>query len=126
MNREQIMEWIELELSSGGNAEKTAWGMIALDVDTFGFESWLMLNHEAVVDSFREATYETSKSLCEDFEAALQQERMLDNLSIEQSYRLNPSESIKAYTNGVNDIFLALSRYLEFQSTAQALYEPTE
>ena len=65
MGKDQILEWM-IERANGTNWERTALGFCMTDIDEHGFEGWLDLPHDYVVESFLDTTYEVSNALMSD------------------------------------------------------------
>ena len=109
--------------SDGTKWERTAFGFIMTDIDEFGFEDWLELPHDYVVESFLNTTYEVSNSLMSDLRTILKQEKdELEELGIEQTMRVDLAGLVGHSTLGYwmySEPFNFISRT---QTQANALY----
>lgn len=122
MTEKEVMNWMEHYLD-GTKAETSALGMIKADVHEYGFDTWLQLPPETVVECYLNVSDEVSNDLVDAFKAMFSQERELDELGIGQSIRLDPEESIVALRDGMSDIMRSLQYYLEVQRMANDLIE---
>ena len=125
MTEQQVIEWMECYLSAT-MPERTALGMIKADINEVGFDTFLQLPPETIVESYLDVADEVTQDAVDDFKALLFQENELDELGIEQSLRINPSESMQALRNGMTDIMKSLMLYIEVQRMANTLLEHEE
>tara|TARA_R100001230_G_C5616049_1_gene126520 strand:- start:11 stop:388 length:378 start_codon:yes stop_codon:yes gene_type:complete len=125
MTEQQVIEWMECYLSAT-MPERTALGMIKADINEVGFDTFLQLPPETIVESYLDVADEVTQDAVDDFKALLSQENELDELGIEQSMRINPSESMQALRNGMTDIMKSLMLYIEVQRMANTLVEHEE
>lgn len=125
MTEQQVIEWMECYLSAT-MPERTALGMIKADINEVGFDTFLELPPETIVESYLDVADEVTQDAVDDFKALLSQENELDELGIEQSLRINPSESMQALRNGMTDIMKSLMLYIEVQRMANTLVEHEE
>ena len=125
MTEQQVIEWMECYLSAT-MPERTALGMIKADINEVGFDTFLQLPPETIVESYLDVADEVTQDAVDDFKALLSQENELDELGIEQSMRINPSESMQALRNGMTDIMKSLMLYIEVQRMANTLLEHEE
>ena len=125
MTEQQVIEWMECYLSAT-MPERTALGMIKADINEVGFDTFLQLPPETIVESYLDVADEVTQDAVDDFKALLFQENELDELGIEQSMRINPSESMQALRNGMTDIMKSLMLYIEVQRMANTLVEHEE
>ena len=125
MTEQQVIEWMECYLSAT-MPERTALGMIKADINEVGFDTFLQLPPETIVESYLDVADEVTQDAVDDFKALLSQENELDELGIEQSMRINPSESMQALKNGMTDIMKSLMLYIEVQRMANTLVEHEE
>ena len=125
MTEQQVIEWMECYLSAT-MPERTALGMIKADINEVGFDTFLQLPPETIVESYLDVADEVTQDAVDDFKALLSQEIELDELGIEQSMRINPSESMQALRNGMTDIMKSLMLYIEVQRMANTLVEHEE
>ena len=125
MTEQQVIEWMECYLSAT-MPERTALGMIKADINEVGFDTFLQLPPETIVESYLDVADEVTQDAVDDFKALLSQENELDELGIEQSLRINPSESMQALKNGMTDIMKSLMLYIEVQRMANTLVEHEE
>ena len=122
MTEQEVIKWMETYLQ-GTMPERTALGMIKADIDEVGFESFLELPPETIIESYLVVADEVTQDAVDDFKALFSQESELDELGIGQSLRLNPSESMQALRNGMTDIMKSLMLYIEVQRMANTLVE---
>lgn len=121
MEKDRILEWM-IERANGTNWERTALGFCMTDIDEHGFEGWLDLPHDYVVESFLDTTYEVSNTLMSDLRTILKQEQDLEDLGIEQTMRVDLAGLVEALNTGLMDVFRALQFYFQLQNEANALY----
>jgi hypothetical protein len=76
---------------------------------------------ERVVSSYLDVTEEISQELVDSFTTLFSQEKDIQELGIEQSMTLDPSECISAMRNGMTDIMRSLFHYMETQRMAHIL-----
>ena len=119
------MKWMETYLEAT-MPERTALGMIKADIDEYGFDAFLELPPETIIESYLVVADEVTQDAVDDFKALLSQETELDELGLEQSFRLNPSESMQAMKNGMTDIMKSLMLYIDAQRMANNLIESHE
>ena len=122
MDSEQVINWMLQRASDGTSYERTALGFCMTDIDEFGFEHWLELPNDYVVESFLETTYEVSNSLMADLRTILKQEQDLEDLGIEQTMRVDLAGLVETLNSGLLNVFRALQFYFELQTQANALY----
>ena len=122
MDSEQVIDWMIQRASDGTSYKRTALGFCMTDIDEFGFEHWLELPHDYVVESFLETTYEVSNSLMADLRTILKQEQDLEDLGIEQTMRVDLAGLVETLNSGLLNVFRALQFYFELQTQANALY----
>tara|TARA_R100001440_G_scaffold41442_1_gene61165 strand:- start:8448 stop:8828 length:381 start_codon:yes stop_codon:yes gene_type:complete len=125
MTEQEVMKWMR-EYLDGTKAEKSAFGMIKADITDYGFQGFLDMPPEAVIESYMEVTEEISQELVESFKTIFQQEQDIESLGIEQSMRLDPAESVIAMRNGMTDIMRSLYSYIEVQRMANTLIQENE
>jgi|TARA_R100000479_G_scaffold146138_1_gene81565 hypothetical protein len=125
MTEQEVMEWMEGYLEAT-MPKRTALGMIKADIKEYGFDTFLELPPETIIESYLFVADEVTQDAVDDFKALLSQERELDDLGLEQSFRLNPSESMQAMKNGMTDIMKSLMLYIEVQRMANNLIESHE
>ena len=110
----------------GTMPERTALGMIKADLDEVGFDTFLQLPPETIIESYLVVADEVTQDAVDDFKALFSQENDLYELGIGQSLRLNPSESMQALRNGMTYIMKSLMLYIEVQRMANTLVEHEE
>lgn len=110
------------KLVDAENFQLTGYGFCMSDIREFGFDAWLSLPHEYVVESFLETTHEVSNVLMEDLRTILNQEKTLDELGIEQSMKVDMAGLVEALNRGLLDVFKAMQFYFQLQTEANALY----
>ena len=120
MTAHEVMDWMESYLSVT-KAETSAKGMIKADIAEFGFDGWLHMLPENIVSSYLDVTEEISQELVDSFTTLFSQEKDLQELGIEQSMKLDPSECGSAMRNGMTDIMRSLFHYVESQRMAHIL-----
>lgn len=125
MTEQEVMKWMETYLEAT-MPERTALGMIKADIDEYGFDAFLELPPETIIESYLVVADEVTQDAVDDFKALLSQETELDELGLEQSFRLNPSESMQAMKNGMTDIMKSLMLYIDAQRMANNLIESHE
>lgn len=125
MTEQEVMEWMEKYLE-GEKHRSTTFGMIRADIMDYGFKGFLDLPPETVIESYREVTDEITQEAVDDFKAMFNQEQDLDSLGIDQSFRLNPPQTMQAMRDGMTDIMKSLMLYIEVQRMANTLLEHEE
>ena len=120
MTEHEVMDWMESYLSVT-KAETSAKGMIKADIAEFGFDGWLHMLPENIVSSYLDVTEEISQELVDSFTTLFSQEKDLQELGIEQSMKLDPSECVSAMRNGMTDIMRSLFHYVATQRMAHIL-----
>ena len=121
MTEHEVIEWIETYLD-GTNCELTAKGMILNDIDEYSFDTWINMPALNVVDGYLEATQEVATALVQDYKNMLSQESELDELGVTQTMRIDPVQSMEAFSEGMMDVFKSLSKYLEVKDMAEGMY----
>ena len=121
MTEHEVIEWIETYLD-GTNYELTAKGMILNDIDEYSFDTWINMPALNVVDGYLEATQEVATALVQDYKNMLSQESELDELGVTQTMRIDPVQSMEAFSEGMMDVFKSLSKYLEVRDMAEGMY----
>ena len=119
--RKEILDWME-EYLDGTNPERTALGFIKADIQEYGFDGWIDLNPEVVIDSFYETTEEMSEMLVGELKTVLNQEQTLDELGIEQTMKIDQKELISSFRNGMLDIFKSMQIYFDVKRQAETDY----
>jgi hypothetical protein len=121
MTEHEVIEWIETYLD-GTNYELTAKGMILNDIEEYSFDTWINMPDLNVVDGYLEATQEVASSLVQDYKNMLSQESELDDLGVTQTMRIDPVQSMEAFSEGMMDVFKSLSKYLQVKDMAEGMY----
>ena len=119
--RKEILDWME-EYLDGTNPERTALGFIKADIQEYGFDGWIDLNPEGVIDSFYETTEEMSEMLVGELKTVLNQEQTIDELGIEQTMKIDQKELISSFRNGMLDFFKSMQIYLDVKRQAETDY----
>jgi len=119
--RTEIIEWME-EYLDGTNPELTALGFIKADIQEYGFDGWIDLNPEVVIDSFYETTEEMSEMLIGELKTVLNQEQALDELGIEQTMKIDQKELVSSFRDGMLDIFKSMQIYFDVKRQAETDY----
>ena len=110
----------------GTAAEKSAMGMIRADINEHGFQTFLEMPPETIIATYLSVSEEISQELVDSFTTMFTQEQDLEDLGIEQSFKLDPAESVIAMRNGMTDIMRSLLCYVDVQRMANALIEENE
>ena len=119
--KKQILDWME-ECLDGTNTERTALGFIKADIQEYGFDGWIDLSPDVVIDSFYETTEEMSEALIGELKTVLNQEQTLDELGIEQTMKIDQKELISSFRNGMLDIFKSMQIYFDVKRQAETDY----
>lgn len=122
MTEQEVKNWIE-EYLDGTTPEITAKGMIFNDIEEYSFDTWINMPDVVVVQNYLDATEEVAKELVNDYKNMLAQEDELDDMGILQSMKIDPVDSMKAFSIGVLDVFKSLLIYLQVKEQAHALYQ---
>ena len=125
MTEQEVIEWMKTYLQ-GEKPRSTTFGMIRADIMDYGFKGFLDLPPETVIESYMSVTDEITQDAVDDFKALFNQEQDLDSLGIDQSFRLNPAQSMQAIRDGMTDIMKSLMLYVEVQRMANTLIEHEE
>jgi hypothetical protein len=125
MTETEVIKWMENYLD-GTAAEKSAMGMIRADINEHGFQTFLEMPPETIIATYLSVSEEISQELVDSFTTMFTQEQDLADLGIEQSFRLDPAESVVAMRNGMTDIMRSLLCYVDVQRMANALIEEDE
>ena len=120
MTERQAIDWM-CESLSETQEQVTALGMIMQDIDEFGFDGWLSLDSDRVVEMYIELTDSISDTLMSDFRTMLNQEKELDDLGIGQTMKIDAPEAMDAYRRGMIDIMRSLLHYLRAQNTIKSM-----
>lgn len=122
MTKEQVIDWLVETGNDATNFETTGLGFVMADIREFGFEQWLAHPPDQVTESFLDVTYDLSNSLMSDFRTMLDQERMLDELGVDQSYKMNQPELLESLNKGLIDVMRAVNHYFILQEQAKSMY----
>ena len=125
MTEQEVIEWMETYLQ-GEKSRSTTFGMIRADIMDYGFDGFLDLPPETIIESYLQVTDEITQEAVDDFKAMFNQEIDLDSLGIDQSFRLNPPQTMQAMRDGMTDIMKSLMLYIEVQRMANTLIEHEE
>ena len=125
MTQQEVMEWMETYLD-GTMPEKSALGMIKQDIKEYGFDTFLDMPPETIIQSYIEISEEVTSDLVNDFRALFDQERQIEDLGLEQSMRIDPGDSMMALRNGMSDIMQSMLLYVDVQRMANTLIEEDE
>lgn len=125
MTETEVIKWMENYLD-GTAAEKSAMGMIRADINEHGFQTFLEMPPETIIATYLSVSEEISQELVDSFTTMFTQEQDLEDLGIEQSFKLDPAESVVAMRNGMTDIMRSLLCYVDVQRMANALIEENE
>jgi hypothetical protein len=125
MTQQEVMDWMETYLD-GTMPEKSALGMIKQDIKEYGFDTFLDMPPETIIQSYIEISEEVTSDLVNDFRALFDQERQIEDLGLEQSMRIDPGDSMMALRNGMSDIMQSMLLYVDVQRMANTLIEEDE
>ena len=125
MTETEVIKWMENYLD-GTASEKSAMGMIRADINEHGFQTFLEMPPETIIATYLSVSEEISQELVDSFTTMFTQEQDLEDLGIEQSFKLDPAESVVAMRNGMTDIMRSLLCYVDVQRMANALIEENE
>jgi len=125
MTQQEVMEWMETYLD-GTMPEKSALGMIKQDIKEYGFDTFLEMPPETIIQSYIEISEEVTSDLVNDFRALFDQERQIEDLGLEQSMRIDPGDSMMALRNGMSDIMQSMLLYVDVQRMVNTLIEEDE
>ena len=125
MTETEVIKWMENYLD-GTAAEKSAMGMIRADINEHGFQTFLEMPPETIIATYLSVSEEISQELVDSFTTMFTQEQDLEDLGIDQSFKLDPAESVIAMRNGMTDIMRSLLCYVDVQRMANALIEENE
>jgi hypothetical protein len=120
MTEQEVIQWMSERLD-GDVARKSAFGMIMADVNQYGFQTFLDMPPETIISEYLVVTEELTQDAVDCFKTLFAQEQELDSLGIDQSLRLNPSESVEAMRNGMTEIMKSLLHYIETQRMANTM-----
>lgn len=121
--QKQIMRNLEVWLDDESNPHQTALGFIKADIKERGFEGWLDMGAEIVTHSFYDITEEMSEALMDDLSTMLDQEKMLEDLGVEQTMRIDQQGLMVAFRKGMLDIIKSLQIYFDAKQQAEHQYE---
>jgi len=121
MDIDGVMEWMN-KVADEDETYETAVGFCMQDILEFGFDEWLDMPASDVSHCFIRVTTDVSETLLSELRTALSQERMLDELGIEQSYRINQGELVERLNDGLMDIMRSQAKYFEIQERAKDMY----
>ena len=91
------------------------------DIEQYGFQTFLDMPPETIVSEYLVVTEELTQDAVDCFKLSLLKNKDLASLGIEQSMRLNPTESVEAMRNGMTDIMSSLLHYIETQRMANTM-----
>ena len=122
MTIKEVMSWMK-ELAEEDETYETAVGFCMQDIFEFGFDEWLSMQASDVAHMFINVTKDVSGTLLSELRTALSQERMLDELGIEQSYKINQGELVEQLNDGLMNVFKSQAKYFEVQEQAKKMYQ---
>ena len=122
MNMKEVMSWMT-ELAEEDETYGTAVGFCMEDILEFGFDEWLSIRASDVSHMFINVTKDVSGNLLSELRTVLSQERMLEELGIEQSYKINQGELVERLNDGLMDVFKSQAKYFEVQEQAKKMYQ---
>lgn len=125
MSENEIMHWMEEFLSETG-AELSALGMIRADIEEFGFESWLDLSSEFVIDSYYEVTEAVVDQVCDRFQFLFEEQTMLKEADISPEHTFDPVEAMYGVKEGFMGTFASMRHYVETQRLAKESYKKND
>lgn len=97
-------------------------GFIMADIDERGAEGFLNMTAQEVVHGYIGATVTVSNGLMEQFNVAMSQEEMLDELGISQSEKIDIRGLVNSLNSGMLDIMKSMLTYLELQESAYKFF----
>ena len=97
-------------------------GFIMADIDERGAEGFLNMAAQEVVHGYIGATVTVSNGLMEQFNVAMSQEEMLDELGISQSEKIDIRGLVNSLNSGMLDIMKSMLTYLELQESAYKFF----
>lgn len=125
MKKHEIIEYIHVCLEDPiekSNVDLTALGMICADIEEFGFEKWIHLSPQEIVQMHIDATSDVADDTLEDLAAIISQEKELDVLGIDQSMRVEIMPAMISFKNGMIEVMRSLERYFEMQQTSKQMF----
>lgn len=120
-----VIDWIDSHLNYDGasKTKRTAYGMITMDIEEFGFVAWLELPPSQIVESFMETTREVSQNLVTDYATIRQVDVLLEDLEIgADNYEIDDAEAMQSYHYGMMDIWASLFLYFSTREEAKLQY----
>lgn len=114
------------EFLSETGAEISALGMIKADIDEFGFESWLDLSSEFVIDSYYEVTEAVVDHVCDRFQFLFEEQVMLKDAAISIEHTFDPVEAMYGVKEGFMGTFASMRHYVETQRIAKESYKKND
>lgn len=101
----------------------TARGFIMSDLDDQGgYLQWFAMPANEIIDSFAATLDEVTENLIGDLTFMVDQEDLLDQLNIEQNFKIDPIELTNALRLSVIDVLKAMSIYFEVRDLAEQAY----
>ena len=125
MTEQEVIDWMD-EFLTGEKPRRTTFGMIRADIMEYGFDGFLSLSPEIIIESYRQVADEITQEAVDDFRALFNQEKELDELGLGQSFRLNPPASMQAMRDGMADVLESIVLYVEVQRIANTLIQEDE
>ncbi len=125
MTEQEVIDWMESYLD-GTKAETSALGMIKADIIEYGFDTWLDMPPETIIECYLQVSEEISQDLIDSFTTMFSQQKDLEDLGIEQTFTLDPAECVAAMRNGMTDIMRSLLHYIDVQRMANGLIKEDE
>lgn len=120
MTEAQAIEWMRERLTDS-QPEVSALEMILQDIKEYGFESWLDLPVDFVVNMYITLTDDITGTMMSDFRLMLNQEAELDELGIGQTMRIDAGDALSAFRSGVLDIMKSLLCYITTQNNIKSM-----
>lgn len=120
MTEAQAIEWMQEEMTDS-QPQVTALGMILQDIKEYGFDAWVDLPPDFIVNAYISITDDISETMMSDFRLMLSQEKELDDLGIGQTMKIDPSEALCAFRKGMLDIMRSLLCYINAQRSIQQM-----
>ncbi len=124
MTEAQAIEWMQGEMTEN-EPQISALGMILQDIKEYGFDAWVDLPPDFIVNAYISITDDVSETMMGDFRLMLSQERELDELGIGQTMKIDPGDALSAFRKGMLDIMRSLLCYINAQQSIQQMRNET-
>lgn len=125
MSEAEIMFWMD-EFLSETPSEVSALGMIRADIEEFGFETWLDLPAEFVIESYYEVTEAVLNQVCDRFQFLFEEQSMLRDADISIENSFEPIEAMYGVRDGFMGTMESMKHYVETQRIAKESYKKND